>query len=81
MQYHVKQYGYVVGPFDDPVSNRRHAYTTPSSVVYETDDLEDALRKVEEITQDQTSRAYVVRTTDGAEYAGGVWLEAKDIGE
>ena len=74
--YQVKAYCYLVGPFKDPISNMRYSRKTKAAVVYETDVLMEAVDKAEQIEkEDPTAVAYVIRTSDGAQWAGGVWLD------
>ena len=74
--YQVKAYYYLVGPFKDPISNMRYSRTTKANAEYEADDLIDAVNKVEEIKNENPNAvACVTRTSDGAEWAGGVWLD------
>ena len=78
-KYQVKKYRYLVGPFSDPVSNQRHTQTTKASVVLETDDLDEAMARTKSVSSDE--KAYVIRTSDGAEYAGGAWVENSNPSE
>lgn len=79
MKYAVRSYRYVSGPYADPVSNRRHTRTTETVTVLETDNFFEAESHAHALEQrgldGRDGRvAYVVRTSDGAEYAGGVWM-------
>ena len=71
--YEVRVFSYVIGPFDDPVSNLRWTVTTKPEVVATTNNLGAALRIAASYEKDNT-KAYVTRKSDGKEYAGGVWV-------
>ena len=74
--YRVEAYRYLKGPHEDPISNMRHSQKSVPWFVLETDVLDEAIAKVKEIeAEDESVRAYVIRTSDGAQYGGGLWLE------
>ena len=76
--YALKCNYYLVGPFDDPITNARHT-KFKTMIVDKFNTLEEALKEYDRLTEEMKINGkphefYIVDEETGKEFEGGLWL-------